>query len=97
MVSASRAEEVYSGLDKHGKPDLFLSDVVLQAGQRGPKIIAAVRRQLGPVKAIFMSGHAEGGVADADGLGQTTVLINKPFELGHLARQVRQALDGPAD
>lgn len=44
-----------------------------------------------------MSGHAEGGVADADGLGQSAVLINKPFELAHLARQVRQALDSPTD
>jgi signal transduction histidine kinase/ActR/RegA family two-component response regulator len=97
VVSASCAEEVYSGLDEHGKPDLFLSDVVLPAGHRGPKIIAAVRRQMGPVKAIFMSGHAEGGVAAADGLKQGVVLINKPFELAYLARHIRQALDGPGD
>jgi CheY-like chemotaxis protein len=95
VVSAASAEEVYSGLDEHGKPDLFLSDVVLPAGHRGPKIIAGVHRQLGPVKAIFMSGHADGGVAHD--LNQGVVLINKPFELAYLARQIRQALDGPTD
>ncbi|MFT5540333.1 MAG: hypothetical protein ACI82H_001863 [Alphaproteobacteria bacterium] len=44
-----------------------------------------------------MRGHAEGGVADADGLKQGAALINKPFELAYLACQVRQALDGPTD
>ncbi|MGE0652564.1 MAG: hypothetical protein AB7P12_12560 [Alphaproteobacteria bacterium] len=44
-----------------------------------------------------MSGHATSGLAGLLGSDERATLIRKPIELGHLARTVRRALDGPTD
>ena len=66
---------------------------MLPSGHRGPAIVASVRNQFGPVRAIFMSGYAAGAFTDTSGL-EGAVLINKPFELILLARRIRATLDG---
>ncbi|MFM2129099.1 MAG: hypothetical protein RL477_645 [Pseudomonadota bacterium] len=93
IVSAGSAEEAFEKLARYGKPDLFLSDVLLPGGNRGPAIVAGARATLGPVKAVFMSGHAAAGFADVLGPDEKITLINKPFELAEMARVVRRALD----
>jgi signal transduction histidine kinase len=93
VVAAGSAEETFEKLAQHGKPDIFLSDVVLPGGNRGPAIVAGARRTLGPVKAVFMSGHAGRNFAEALGPDEKVTLLNKPFELPELARVLRRALD----
>jgi hypothetical protein len=44
-----------------------------------------------------MSGHATSDFADLLGTDGRAILIHKPFELGHLARTIRRALDGRTD
>ncbi len=93
VVVAGTAEEAYEQLALHGKPDLFISDVILPAGHRGPAIVEGARRSFGPVPAIFMSGHVSEGAIDAVRSAGDFILIDKPFELAHMARQVRAVLD----
>lgn len=93
VVVAGTAEEAYERLAAHGKPDLFLSDVMLPAGHRGPEIVTGARRNFGPVPAIFMSGHVSEGAIDSVREAGDFMLINKPFELAQMARQVRAVLD----
>ncbi len=93
VVSAGSAEETFEKLAQHGNPDIFLSDVVLPGGNRSPAIVAGARRTLGPVKAVFMSGHAGRNFAEALGPDEKITLLNKPFELPELARVLRRALD----
>jgi nitrogen-specific signal transduction histidine kinase len=97
VVTGASAEDLFEMMATHGKPDLVLSDVLLPGGNRGPRIVAAARERFGPVKAVFMSGHATSGFADLLGTDEKTTLIHKPFELGHLALAVRRALDGHTD
>jgi long-subunit fatty acid transport protein len=80
-------------LARHGKPDLFLSDVVLPAGHRGPAIVEGARRSFGPVPAIFMSGHVSEGAMDTVRSAGDFILIDKPFELSHMAHEIRSVLD----
>jgi signal transduction histidine kinase/CheY-like chemotaxis protein len=97
VVTAASAEDSFEKMATHGKPDLVLSDVLLPGGNRGPGIVAGARKRFGPIKAVFMSGHATSGFADLLGTDESAILIHKPFELGHLARTVRRALDGLTD
>jgi CheY-like chemotaxis protein len=97
VVTAGSAEESFEKLVSHGKPDLFVSDVMLPGGNRGPNIVAGARKRFGPIPAVFMSGHAVAGFADVLGEGRKVTLINKPFELNQLARAVRRALDSSGD
>lgn len=93
VIVAGTAEEAYEQLAKNGKPDLFLSDVVLPAGHRGPAIVEGARRNFGPVPAIFMSGHVVEGAIDAVRSSGDFILIDKPFELAYMAGQIRTVLD----
>lgn len=97
IVTASSAEETFEKLASHGKPDMILSDVLLPGGNRGPIIVANARKSLGPIKVVFMSGHAAQGFADVLGPDERVKLVNKPFELAELARIVRGALDRTGD
>jgi len=66
---------------------------MLPAGHRGPEIVTGPRRNFGPVPAIFMSGHVSEGAIDSVREAGDFMLINKPFELAQMARQVRAVLD----
>jgi signal transduction histidine kinase/CheY-like chemotaxis protein len=94
VVTAAGAEESFEKFATHGKPDLVLSDVLLPGGHRGPRIVDGARARFGPIKAVFMSGHATSDFAELPGTDGRATLIHKPFELGHLARTIRRALDG---
>ena len=72
---------------------MFLSDVLLPGGNRGPSIIAGAQRRFGPVRVVFMSGHVSDTFAEVQGPGEAVTLIKKPFELAELARTIRRVLD----
>ncbi len=93
VITADSAEQCFERLAEHGKPDIFLSDVLLPGGNRGPAIIAGAQRRFGPVRVVFMSGHVSDTFANGQGPGENVTLIKKPFELAELARTIRRVLD----
>ena len=73
--------------------DLILSDVILPGGTSGPEFVEAVRTNVPETKVIFMSGYPT-EAAKQNGFWESgTVLLSKPFQLGQLARALREALD----
>jgi two-component system, cell cycle sensor histidine kinase and response regulator CckA len=70
--------------------DLLLTDVIMP-GVSGPDLAARLSAQA-PSRVLFMSGHADVPLAEAELLARSPFLA-KPFSPLELARKVREALD----
>ena len=78
-----------------GPIHLLLSDVIMPE-MNGPSLNRQIRRQRPSIKALYISGHV-GALAGGQGLVEGANLITKPFDLVHLAKAVRSALDRQGD
>lgn len=87
--AASARETMASGM----KLDLVLSDVVLPGGTSGPEFGEEVRARDPDIRIIYMSGYPAEAAKRNGFLGSDNVLLNKPFQLGQLAKALRRALD----
>jgi DNA-binding NtrC family response regulator len=47
------------------------------------------------MKVLFMSGYSEHSALDIEATSQSASVLQKPFSLDALARQVRRVLDEP--
>jgi PAS domain S-box-containing protein len=73
--------------------DLVISDVVL-SDISGPMVVAQLREQLPGIKVLFVSGHAEGLIAQRGMLRPGTHFLAKPFTQQVLLAKVEQILAG---
>ena len=89
VISVTAAAAARPFLDQ---VDLVLSDVVLPGSTSGPELAAEAWAVDPALKFIFMSGYPADGISRSGSLGPDKVLLNKPFEVGVLARALRQAL-----
>jgi PAS domain S-box-containing protein len=75
-----------------GKIELLLTDVVMpRIG--GRELAAQLATRFPQLRVIYMSGYAEYGVKGHGILHENAILLQKPFSMSDLLRQVRQALD----
>ena len=72
--------------------DLVVSDVRLAEGT-GPALVARLR-ELGPVRALYLSGYTDRIALRGGGRGEA-FFLKKPFSADGLARMVRELLDQP--
>jgi two-component system cell cycle sensor histidine kinase/response regulator CckA len=92
VLEADTAETALSQLEDPAlKVDLFVTDVVMP-GMDGPSWVAQARRTRPGVAAVFMSGYADGMLADDGAVPENAVLLPKPFSLEELAQTVRTQL-----
>jgi CheY-like chemotaxis protein len=75
--------------------DLLFSDVVLPRGLSGPRLAEEARDHQPHLKVLLTTGFNE--LAKGGGSARRFALIEKPYDLDHLARKVRQVLDAPPD
>ncbi|MDQ3208966.1 MAG: PAS domain-containing protein [Gemmatimonadota bacterium] len=93
VLAASNGEEALALADKvAGAIDLILTDVVMP-DIGGPELVARLVERWPGVRAVFMSGYAEGdkvrvGLEDA-----ATSFLQKPFSADSLMLTVREVLD----
>ena len=71
--------------------DLVISDVIMP-GMDGPTLIKEARELLGNARVIFISGYAEGDLADALDEDREISFLPKPFKLTELAERVKKEL-----
>ncbi len=92
VIAVPEADQALEALDAE-QVEVVLSDVVLPGGMSGPEFAEEAGRRHPGTKIVFMSGYpAE--VAKHPGLcTPESILLNKPFEKGQLAKALRQALD----
>ena len=97
VLAASNGVEALEMLDRHGRADLVVSDVVMPE-MDGPTLLKELRRRDPQVKIIFVSGYAEEAFAknlpsDEQGTPQYAFLA-KPFTLKQLIAVVKQTMAG---
>ena len=77
-----------------GTIELVVTDVVMP-GMSGPKMAEQISDLYPKTRILYMSGYFEFGGGHQEILRQGRTLLQKPFELRHLERQVREILESP--
>jgi CheY-like chemotaxis protein len=93
VLTARDAAEALAQAGAHPQIHLLLTDVVLP-GANGRQLAERITAQRPGTTVIYISGYAHESLAPEGDLPESTVLLQKPFRLDDLARQVRRALDG---
>jgi PAS domain S-box-containing protein len=93
VLAAGTAAEALSLLRATPRIDLLLADMVLGDGMDGQALAEASRRLVPGLPVLFTTGHLRGGAVRERAAGAGVAVIDKPFTIAALARQVREALD----
>ena len=78
-----------------GRIDLILSDVLMPK-LSGPELYQTVRATDPAARFLFTSGYSESDISQRSLLEPGVLFVAKPWTIADLARQVRKALDKPA-
>ena len=93
VLAACSGEEALALADKvAGAIDLILTDVVMP-DMGGPELVARLVERWPGVRALFMSGYAEGDKVRAGMKEAATSFLQKPFSSDSLVLMVREVLD----
>ena len=95
MLTAENGEIALEVLEKHGRPDLLISDVVMPQ-MDGPTMVRHAREKFPDLPILFITGYAENAAIRADFLSQNMDMITKPFSLERLAVKVQEMMAGPS-
>ena len=93
VLEAGNGVEAIEVLDKHGRVDLVVSDVVMPE-MDGPTLLKELRRRDPSVKIIFVSGYAEEAFSKNLPSQEQYRFLAKPFTLKQLVAEVKQTLAG---
>jgi CheY-like chemotaxis protein len=74
---------------------LLLTDMIMP-DLRGHQLAALLRERRPGLKVVYMSGHTENEILEADHSIGPAAFIRKPFRFPELARLIRDRLDQPA-
>ena len=80
----------------NGPIHLVLTDVVMPGKMSSQKMVQHLLASRPEMRVLYMSGYTEDLIADRGVLVAGTHLLDKPFSIYTLTRQVRQVLDEPA-
>jgi PAS domain S-box-containing protein len=87
LEAANGTEAIALAKEYRGSIDLVLTDVMMP-GVRGDAVVKAIRKDRPEIKAILISGFADGTNVD-----RSLEILEKPFEFPDLARRIRTLLD----
>ena len=92
VLEAESAEDALKTLeDETLAVDVFVTDVVMP-GMDGPSWVKEALVDRPGVKVVFVSGYAEGDIADNQAKIPNSVFLPKPFSLSDLTNTVQQQL-----
>ena len=93
VLAASNGEEALALADKVGGAiDLVLTDVVMP-DLGGPELVARLVERWPRIRALYMSGYAEGDKMRVGPQNPKTSFLQKPFSADSLVPMVREVLD----
>ena len=95
-IDVRDASDAHDALSNGELPDLVLSDVVLPNGVSGPAFVDTARETHPDLKVIFMSGYPDKAAKGNGSLSKDQPLLSKPFQIGQLAKALRDTLDEAA-
>ncbi len=86
-IEASRAEP--------GPIHVLVTDVAMPS-MSGPDLADRLTRERPDMRVLFVTGYAEGAIADYGVPEEGATLLEKPYDIGSLTRLVRELLEGDA-
>ncbi|MBL8629193.1 MAG: response regulator, partial [Rhodospirillaceae bacterium] len=92
VIAHAGAETALSAIADGLKPDLLLSDIVLQGPLNGQQLTAKMQQTLPNLPVLFMSGYAENAVVHHGHIDPGVQLITKPFHRHDIAARIRSVL-----
>ena len=95
IAAADGLEALRIARSKAKAIDLVLTDVVMP-GMSGTQVAEGICAMYPNTKVLYMSGYSEFAGGHQEIVRQGRVLLQKPFELRNLARQVREVLGTPS-
>ncbi len=90
VMTAENGEAALDLLDRNGRPDLLISDVVMPT-MDGPTMVRHARDRYPDLPIIFMSGYAEEQLRKSIDL-DNVAFLPKPFSVQQLAEAARDVL-----
>ena len=90
VITAENGEVALDLLERSGRPDLLISDVVMPT-MDGPTMVRHVRERYPDLPIVFMSGYAEEQLRKSIDL-DNVAFLPKPFSVQQLAEVARDAL-----
>ncbi len=76
-------------LEQDRPVDILLSDVIMPGGMNGLDLAKAARKRRPDLKVLFVSGYDRMAIAQATRYDDSLKLLNKPFSLTDLARELQ--------
>ena len=92
VTAAPDGSEALAILDESGPFDLLLSDIILPGEFSGPELANEVTRRQPSMKVLFMSGYASDAFEGRSSPSDYANLLQKPFSMGTLAREIQSVL-----
>ncbi len=94
VLAARDPDEALRAASGHpARIDLVLTDVVMPT-MNGAELIERLNASRPDVRVVFMSGYAEGALAQRGSLAADQAFLQKPFTRQALTRKVREVLGG---
>jgi PAS domain S-box-containing protein len=94
VLEAENGETALELLGQNPSIDLLFTDVVLRGGMSGIDLAQEARKIRPSLKVLFVSGYAEGAMADDSRVGRADPTLSKPYRMRDLDRKVQEVLSG---
>lgn len=91
VLEASDGASALEVVDRHGPPDLVLTDLIMP-GMSGAELARGLRDRWPALPVLYMSGHSPEDLRQQKALGLEGVTIPKPFTPDGLVRSVAEVL-----
>jgi PAS domain S-box-containing protein len=96
-IVAADSREALALVERGAPFDLLFTDMVLPGGMTGRDLAAAIEQRRPGTKVLYTTGYSDSASLHHGRLGESALLLSKPYRKPQLAQMVRQALnDGAA-
>ncbi len=89
VVAAENGASALPILEQDRPVDILLSDVIMPGGMNGLDLAKTARKRRPDLKVLFVSGYDRMAIAQATRYDDSLKLLNKPFSLTDLARELQ--------
>ncbi len=94
VVAAENGASALPILEQERPIDILLSDVIMPGGMNGLDLAKAAHKRRPDLKVLFVSGYDRMAIAQATKYDDSLKLLNKPFSLSDLGRELLALIQG---
>jgi signal transduction histidine kinase/CHASE3 domain sensor protein len=94
-LQAANSQSALAVLESGAPVDLLFTDMILSGPFNGRKLAAAARGLRPQIKVLYTSGYIDKAERQYDEIDNASGLLNKPYQIGDLAKKLRSLLVDP--